>query len=107
MVKIKHIDGVTDVFAKPFVTDSRELILSYKFESMDYSITLTLPHAINMGIITKVKATNSFRNMVKGEVYKVLGVQFSEDDFICAKGDMCISVVKGEYMHFSNFYPAI
>ena len=105
-VKIKHVDGVTDVMAKVFICDSREIDLDYRFEGMDYVRTLTLPEAVNMGVVKKVKATNNFRKMVKGQIYPILGIEFAEDSIACKKGDMIIKIYEGDSFHYSNFYPA-
>lgn len=104
-VKIKH-DGIIDVMAKVFLCDSREISLDYRFDGMDYGRTITLPEAINMGIVKKVKATNSFREMVKDQVYEILGVSFSEDQLGCEEGDMIIKIYEGGSFHYSNFYPS-
>ena len=106
-VKIKHVDGITDVMAKVFICDSREISLDYRFEGMDYGRTITLPDAINMGIVKKVKANNSFSEMVKGQIYPILGIEFAEDSIACEKGDMIIKIYEGSNgLHYSNFYPA-
>lgn len=105
-VKIKHIDGVTDVMAKVFTCDNNEVSLDYKLDGMSYGRTLTLPEAINMGIIKKVKANNTFREMVKGNIYPILKVEFADDNVSCTKGDMLIEIAVGNF-HYSNFYATI
>lgn len=105
-IKIKHVDGISDVMAKVFICDSKEISLNYRFDGMDYSRTLTLPEAIKMSIVKKVKATNSFRKMVKGKIYPILGIEFAEDSIACKKGDMIIKIYEGDSFHYSNFYPA-
>jgi hypothetical protein len=104
-VKIKHSDGVTDVMANVFICDSREVTLDYRLDGMDYCVSLTLPQAINMGIVKKVKASNSFRDMVKGEIYPIIKTYLMEDSIACSKGDMIIDIGCGEF-NYSNFYAA-
>jgi len=49
-VKIKHVDGVTDVIAKVWIRPD-EISLDYRFEGMSYSQCLSIKQAIDLKII--------------------------------------------------------
>lgn len=49
-IKIKHVDGVTDVVAKVHFGKS-EINLEYRFEGMTYGRTVGLAEAVKIGIV--------------------------------------------------------
>lgn len=104
-VRIKHVDGVTDV-AATLILAATEINLEYRLDGMTYGRTMTLPEAIKVGVIKKVKANNNFRSMKKGEIYPILSFSFADRGVACEKGDMIVRISCGN-MHFSNFEPAL
>lgn len=68
-VKIKHLDGVTDVIAK--VSFGKEICLNYRFEGMDYGVTLSTKQAIDLKIIDcphdAIYPLMGFENSIVGE----------------------------------------
>jgi len=73
-VKIKHIDGVTDVIAKVFIS-SDGVSLDYRFEGMDYSQILDYEQTVRMGIVKCNHPTMNpilgFENSQIGEVCNI------------------------------------
>lgn len=67
-VKIKHVDGITDVIAK--VSFGNEITLNYRFEGMSYGRTLTTRQAIDLKIIecphNSIQSLMGFENEIVG-----------------------------------------
>jgi hypothetical protein len=78
-VKIKHVDGVTNVLAKVHLGQS-EINLEYKFEGMTYGRTIGLEEAIKLGIIEcshpSMNPMLGFENSIVGEVCCICGKEF-------------------------------
>lgn len=77
-VKIKHVDGKTDVIAKVFFSSNGVISLDYKYEGMSYGRTIDMCEAIKLKIITKcphysVVPILGFDNVVVGEVCTCCG----------------------------------
>lgn len=109
-IKFKHIeDGKTEVNANIWANDNNEIQVSYKYDKMHWSVTLSYGDAVKMGIVecehNCCRPVLGYENSEIGEECMTCGhIQYINDRYVSGKISSKDDVFKEPNQYLKNSY---